>query len=95
MKINTILIAPVLTEKATSAAQRKVYTFEVDKKSNKNQVKHAVETIYGVKVSGIRIVIRKGKIKRVGKKMTAKKATDNKLAMVTVKEGVISLFPQV
>lgn len=95
MKINTILIAPVLTEKATSAAQKKVYTFEVDKKSNKNQVKHAVETIYGVKVAGIRIVIRKGKIKRVGKKMTAKKATDNKLAMVTVKEGVISLFPQV
>jgi len=95
MKINTILIAPVLTEKATSAAQKKVYTFEVDKKSNKNQVKHAVETIYGVKVAGIRMVIRKGKIKRVGKKMTAKKAMDNKLAMVTVKEGTISLFPQV
>ena len=94
MKINTILIAPVLTEKTTSAAQKKVYTFEVDKQSNKNQVKHAVETIYGVKVAGIRIVIRKGKIKRVGKKMTAKKATDNKLAMVTVKEGTISLFPQ-
>lgn len=95
MKINTILIAPVLTEKATTAAQKKVYTFEVDKQSNKNQIKHAVETIYGVKVASIRVVIRKGKIKRVGKKMTSKKATDNKLAMVTVKEGVISLFPQV
>ena len=37
MKINTILIAPVLTQKATTAAQKKVYTFEVDKQSNKNQ----------------------------------------------------------
>ena len=72
-----------------------MYTFEVDKQSNKNQIKHAVETIYGVKVASIRVVIRKGKIKRVGKKMTAKKATDSKLAMVTVKEGTISLFPQV
>ena len=64
MKINTILIAPVLTEKATTAAQKKVYTFEVDKQSNKNQIKHAVETICGVKVASIRVVIRKGQKKK-------------------------------
>jgi large subunit ribosomal protein L23 len=94
MKINSILVAPVLTEKATSAAQKKVYTFEVAKRSDKNQIRYSVEKLFGVKVSGIRIVIRKGKIKRVGKKMTSKKSEDKKFAQITVKEGGISLFPQ-
>lgn len=95
MRINSILIAPVLTEKATASAQKKVYMFEVDKRCNKNQVSHAVEELYGVKVDSIRIVIRKGKVRRVGKKMSSKTSMDRKIAMVTVKEGTISIFPQV
>ena len=46
MKVNEILIKPVLTEKATKLANSKVYTFQVCQKANKNQIKQAVEKFY-------------------------------------------------
>ncbi len=94
MIINKILIKPILTEKATNLAQSKVYMFEVDKKANKNQVKQALETLFKVKAGEIKIMIRKGKEKRVGKKGLLKKAPNLKIAFIKIKEGKIDLFPQ-
>ncbi len=94
MRINDILIRPVLTEKATNLAKTKVYMFEVALNADKHQIRYALETLYKVKAGMIRIMVRKGKSKRVGKKMNPKKQPSKKFALVSVKEGKIDLFPQ-
>lgn len=94
MKINNIIIAPVLTEKATGLVSNSVYMFEINLKSNKFQVKEALEKLYKVKVGEVRISIRKGKTRRYGRRMKAKKLTDRKIAYIKLKEGKLDLFPK-
>lgn len=94
MKINQVLVRPVLTEKATGLVRKQVYTFEVNKKSNKHQVKEALKKLYDVEVEKVRIVMRKGKEKRVGRLMKSKMTPGLKIAYVTLSRGKIDLFPQ-
>ncbi len=94
MKINEVILHPILTEKATKQAQLKMYTFEVSKKATKHQIKHAIESIYGVKIMGLQVLLRKGKEKRVGRRMKSKILPNRKIAVIKVKEGTINLFPQ-
>ncbi len=94
MLINEVLIRPILTEKATNLVQNQVYMFEVDKKANKLQIKHALEKLYKVKVGEVKVMIRKGKEKKTGKKMKIKKMSDRKIAFIKLTEGKIDLFPQ-
>lgn len=94
MKIDETIVAPVLTEKATGLVKDNVYTFIVNSKSNKSQIKNVLEKIYKVKVSDVRIMVRKGKTKKVGRKMVSKKNSSKKIAYVKLKEGKIDLFPQ-
>lgn len=94
MKINDIIISPVLTEKATKLVVGKVYSFLVHHKATKSSVKEALESLFKIKTGSIRMIMRKGKIKKVGRKSIAKKMPDRKIALVEVKEGTISLFPQ-
>lgn len=91
---NTILKSPVVTEKATTLAQKNVYAFTVATLATKDQIRHAVETIYNVTVGSIRVVVRKGKVQRVGKRMVPKLHANRKVAYVTVTKGSISLFPK-
>ena len=94
MLINEVLIKPILTEKATNLVQNQVYMFEVDKKANKFQIKQALEKLYKVKTGKVKIMIRKGKEKKTGKKMKIKKTSDRKIAFIKLIEGKIDLFPQ-
>ncbi len=91
---NTILISPIVTEKATANAQKNVYGFVVAKDATKNSVRQAVTSYYNVEVGNVRIVVRKGKVQRVGRRMTPKKHADKKIALVQVTKGSISLFPK-
>lgn len=93
MKTN-IIISPLITEKSSAAAQKKIYSFVVASKSTKHSVAEAIESIFKVKVADVNVFVRKGKEKRVGKKMMYKTRADKKIALVTLKEGVIDLFPQ-
>lgn len=93
MKINNILIKPVMTEKASKSAGGSVYMFQVADAANKHQVKQAVEDLFKVKVGKVTVTVRKGKLRRVGRRMTTKSLSDRKIAYVTVKEGKIDLFP--
>ncbi len=62
-----LLKRPVITERSSELMADKKYTFEVDLRANKTQVKDAVEEIFGVKVAKVNIMNYKGKVKRVGK----------------------------
>lgn len=94
MQIDQVLIKPLMTEKATSMASRKIYAFQVSIRANKSQVKQAVESLFSVKVKKIRIVSRLGKVRRVGRQNTPKKTADRKIAYIELKTGKIDLFPQ-
>ena len=60
-----ILIKPLVTEKGTHQSEMlKAYCFRVATWANKAQIKHAVETIYSVKVMEVRTATRKGKPRR-------------------------------
>ena len=94
MKINQIIIRPLLTEKTTALVGQKQYSFLVAEKANKDQIRQALEKIYAVKVSQVCLLVRKGKVRRVGRKGLAKKIANRKIAFVSLKEGKIDLFPQ-
>ncbi|GLY12784.1 50S ribosomal protein L23 [Bacillus badius] len=67
MDARDIIKRPVITEHSTEIMADKKYTFEVDVKANKTQVKDAIEEIFGVKVAKVNIMNYKGKFKRMGR----------------------------
>ncbi len=61
-----IIIKPVLSEKSYDYLAQKVYTFIVDKKASKTEIRQAVEQVFGVKVDSVHTVNALGKMKRQG-----------------------------
>ena len=63
-----MLIRPLVTEQGMHFAGTKgAYSFEVNKKANKAQIKNAIERIYNVKVNKVRTANRRGKYRRRGR----------------------------
>lgn len=94
MKINDVLIKPMMTEKAVKLANSNIYMFETNLKANKHNLKQVLEKIYKVKVDKVRLTIRKGKERKVGRRMRPKKLSDKKIAFIYLKEGKIDLYPK-
>ncbi len=73
-----ILIKPVVSEKSYSLMDLGKYTFEVDPRSNKTEIKIAIEKVFGVKVASVNTLNRQGKTRRtrygLGKRKDAKRA---------------------
>jgi len=88
----TLLIKPVLTEKSLNKTD--LYVFKVDNKANKLQIKETVEKTYNVKTKEIKTLVRKGKIKTVGRKRLKKQLPTVKLAYITLSKGKIEDFPK-
>lgn len=76
---------PWITEKAGHLIDFGKYIFLVDKNANKPRVAKAVEMIYGVKVSSVNIINKKGKIKALGR--TKGKVPGHKKAIVQLEKG--------
>ena len=79
-----IIIRPIVTEASMDAMADKKYTFVVDKKSNKTEIKNAVESIFGVKVASVNTMNMLGKNKRMG--VHVGKRADWKKAIITLTE---------
>ena len=62
-----IIRRPVLTEKSYDIMGDKKYTFEVDVRANKIEIRYAVEEIFGVKVKSVNTMRTMGKMKRQGR----------------------------
>src|ERR1700743_3331202 len=58
-----IIVAPVITEKATMASEANQVVFKVKRDATKPQIKAAVEQLFNVKVTGVNTLLRKGKRK--------------------------------
>jgi large subunit ribosomal protein L23 len=92
----SILIKPIITEKATTMSElRNCYSFEVDPKANKIEIKNAVEAAYGVSVEKVRTInVRPDRRTRYTKTgIQHGKTNATKKAMVQLAEGeVIDLY---
>ena len=77
-----IILAPVVTEKSNDSMQLGKYTFKVNKKATKVDIKRAVEKLFEVKVLKVNTMTVKGKEKRVGRSVG--KTSDWKKAIVTI-----------
>jgi large subunit ribosomal protein L23 len=80
-----VIIAPVITEKATYASERNQVIFRVARNATKPQIKEAVEKLFDVKVTAVNTLVRKGKVKTVRGRRGVQ--SDVKKAIVTLAEG--------
>ena len=80
-----IIVAPVVTEKATLASEHNKVLFKVAAKATKPQIKEAVEKLFDVKVKSVNTLLRKGKLKM--SRGRAGRQSDVKKAIVTLAEG--------
>ena len=80
-----VIIRPVVTEKSMTEMADKKYTFVVDKKANKTEIKKAVEAIFDVKVEKVNTLNYDGKMKRMGR--TQGRTASFKKAVFKLTEG--------
>ena len=85
MDARDVIIRPLITEKSTMMIEEGKYTFVVDKKAAKDEIKAAVETIFEVKVESVRTLNFQGKVRRTARGFG--KRSDWKKAYVTLPEG--------
>jgi len=82
--LRDIIKRPVITEHSADLMAEKKYTFEVETKANKTEIKDAVELVFGVKVDRVNTMNLKGKFKRMG--VHAGYRSDRKKAIVQLSE---------
>ncbi|PGS52813.1 50S ribosomal protein L23 [Bacillus sp. AFS041924] len=87
-----IIKRPVITEASMEAIAEKKYTFEVDVRANKTEVKDAVEAIFGVKVEKVNVMNYKGKFKRMGKHAGYTNRRRKAIVKLTTDSQEITLF---
>ena len=85
MNVNEVLIKPLITEKNTMLGAEGKYTFKIDRRANKTQVKEAVESIFKVNVTAVNTISVPPKSRRVGR--TIGKSQAWKKAVVTLQSG--------
>lgn len=80
-----VIVSPAITEKSTMASEQNQVVFNVAKKASKPEIKAAVEALFGVKVTAVNTLVRKGKVKRF--RGTVGRQSDVKKAVVTLADG--------
>jgi large subunit ribosomal protein L23 len=85
-----VILSPVVSEKSYGLLDEGKYTFVVDPRANKTEIKIAIEQIFSVKVASVNTINRKGKTRRT--RFGLGKRKDTKRAIVTLREGTIDIF---
>jgi large subunit ribosomal protein L23 len=81
-----VVLKPVVSEKSYDLIQDlNTYTFVVDKRSNKTEIKQAIQSIFDVRVVSVNTINRKGKLKRTG--WVVGRRADTKRALVKLAVG--------
>ena len=84
-----IIIRPIITERSMDDMAEGKYTFQVDKRTTKSEIKKAVETVFDVKVSKVTTMNIIGKVKRQG--LHSGKRPDWKKAIIKLTEDSKSI----
>ncbi len=88
-----IILKPIVSEKSYGLIDEGKYTFLVDTRATKTEIKLAIEKIFGVKVAAVNTLNRVGKARRT--RFGTGKRKDTKRAIVTLKSGTIDIFTAV
>jgi large subunit ribosomal protein L23 len=80
-----VIIAPIVTEKSTTASEHNKIVFRVPLKASKPDIKSAVEQLFNVKVKAVNTLVQKGKLKQFRGRRALQ--SDVKKAVVTLEEG--------
>ena len=80
-----VIRSPIITEKSTMASENNQVMFNVAPDATKPAIKQAVEALFGVKVTAVNTMVRKGKVKRF--RGRTGRQSDVKKAIVTLAEG--------
>jgi large subunit ribosomal protein L23 len=87
----SVVVRPLITEKATLLAGDRKYAFEVARGANKNQIRDAVQMAFNVHVSAVNTMNVRGKQRRMGRRVTQTRSW--KKAIVTLQPGdTIEIF---
>ncbi len=89
MDYRDVIIKPIITEKSTRLMEDNKYSFVVQKKANKIQIKQAVEKLFDVQVKDVNTMNMKGKPRRFGIYRGYRPSW--KKAVVTLEEGSKSI----
>ena len=88
-----VIVRPVVSEKSYEGIEHNTYTFLVDRRANKTEIKEAVQQIWNVRVVKVNTMTRRGKEKRF--RYTKGQRPNQKMALVTLAEGeTIEIFEQ-
>ena len=85
LKHYDVIVAPIITEKSTVLSEQNKVVFKVAPDASKPEIKAAVESLFGVKVTAVNTLVRKGKMKRF--RGSVGRQSDVKRAVVTLAEG--------
>jgi large subunit ribosomal protein L23 len=88
-----VILRPIVSEKSYNLIDEGKYTFEVDPRSNKTEIKQAIEHIFKVKVASVNTMNRVGKERKT--RFGIGKRKDTKRAIVTLKTGTIDIFSSI
>jgi large subunit ribosomal protein L23 len=80
-----VIVAPVITEKATLASEANQVIFKVNRNATKPEIKSAIESLFKVKVKAVNTIVRKGKLKAFRGRLAL--LSDTKRAIVTLEDG--------
>ena len=87
-RIDDVIVRPLLTEKTTRLQEEaNQYAFQVGDETTKVEIKQAIESLFGVRVTAVRTQIVRGKLKRFGR-YHGKRANWKK-AIITLPEGEV------
>ena len=85
-----VILRPIVSEKSYAGLEAGSYTFLVDPRANKTEIRIAVEKVFGVKVASVNTLNREGKTRRT--RFGTGKRKNTKRAIVTLSEGSIDIF---
>ncbi len=92
MEAHDIIIRPIITEKTMDGNAQKKYTFEVEKRSTKIDIKRAVEAAFGVKVSKVNTLHVRGRLRRQGRWQGYTKSWKKAVVTLTEDSKTIEFF---
>ncbi len=92
MEARDVILRPVVTESSMAAMDDKKYTFDVDVRANKTQVRYAIEEIFGVNVENVNIMNVRGKLKRQGRYAGYTKKRRKAIVTLTADSKEIKIF---
>jgi large subunit ribosomal protein L23 len=90
--VRDVILRPIITERSTEMMEYNKYVFEVSPKTNKTEIKQAIEKIFDVKVESVNTMNVKGKPKRMGRYVGKRKDWKKAIVKLTADSKPIEFF---